>query len=35
MKTKNYLLALLAIIGLTAFTLVVLEHYEVTKDFSI
>jgi polyisoprenoid-binding protein YceI len=35
MKTKNYLLALLAIIGMTAFTLVVLEHYEVTKDFSI
>lgn len=35
MKTKNYLLTLLAIIGLTAFTLVALEHYEVTKDFSI
>ncbi|MFM6965751.1 MAG: YceI family protein [Sphingomonadales bacterium] len=35
MKTRNYLLSFLALLGLTAFTLVALEHYVVTKDFSI
>ena len=35
MKTRNYFLALLTLIGLTAFTLVVLDHYVVSKDFSI
>jgi polyisoprenoid-binding protein YceI len=35
MKTRNYFFAFMTLIGLTAFTLVALEHYEVTKDFSI
>jgi polyisoprenoid-binding protein YceI len=35
MKTRNYFFALLTLIGLTAFTLVALDHYEVSKDFSI
>lgn len=35
MKTRNYFFAFLTLIGLTAFTMVALEHYEVTKDFSI
>ncbi|MFM8962308.1 MAG: YceI family protein [Sphingomonadales bacterium] len=35
MKTRNYLLSFFALLGLTAFTLVALEHYVVTKDFSI
>jgi polyisoprenoid-binding protein YceI len=35
MKTRNYLLALLALIGLSAFTLIALDHYEVTQDFSL
>lgn len=35
MKTRNFFLSFLAFFGLTAFTLVVLEHYIVTKDFSI
>ena len=35
MKTRNYLLSFMALVGLTAFTLVALEHYVVTKDFSI
>jgi len=35
MKTKKYILFLLGFVGLTAFTLLAINNYEVTKDFSI
>jgi len=35
MKTRTFFLSFLAFFGLTAFTLVVLEHFVVTKEFSI
>lgn len=35
MKTKKYILFLLGFVGLTAFTILAINNYEVTKDFSI
>jgi polyisoprenoid-binding protein YceI len=35
MKTRNYLLTILAVLGLSAFTFIALDHYEVTQDFSL
>ena len=35
MKTRKTLLSILTFVGLSAFTLAALDHYEVTKDFSI
>ena len=35
MKTRNYLLTILAVLSLSAFTFIALDHYEVTQDFSL
>ena len=35
MKSKKYILFFLAFVGLTAFTILAINNYEVTKDFSI
>ncbi|MEY3100763.1 MAG: hypothetical protein RIS63_1667, partial [Bacteroidota bacterium] len=35
MKTKKYIFFLLGFVGLTAFTILAINNYEVTKDFSI
>jgi polyisoprenoid-binding protein YceI len=35
MKTKKYIFMILGFVGLTAFTMLAINNYEVTQDFSI